>query len=482
MSYQRDSGATAAPASEQPDPRRWKALAVCLLAGFITLLDVSIVNVALPSIRAGLTASAGAIQWVVAGYALAFGLLLVPAGRLGDARGRRLLFMTGLTLFAAASALCGFAQNPTWLVAARLMQGLAGGIVAPQVSALIQQLFRGAERGRAFGMYSAVIGVSTAVGPVLGGGIIALAGPGHGWRWIFFVNLPVCLVALVLAGRLLPGPTDATRPCARDLDPLGVVLLGLGVGLALLPLVQERQWEGAGKWLLTPAALLVLLLFAQWERVHARRAQPLVDLRLFRLRSYTLGSLLMLAYFAGFTSIFFVFTLYLQAGLGYSALEAGLSVTPFALGSALAAVFSGRLVTRYGRALVVGALLGVTGGLSLVVVAVSVADGEFVGLAVAAPLLLAGLGGGFVIAPNQTLTLASVPPEQGGSAAGVLQTGQRIGSAAGIAVTGSVFFAQLASTDQDWATAFRVSLSVSVGFVLAALLVALIDLRTRRPR
>ncbi|MCX2970875.1 MFS transporter [Streptomyces sp. JHD 1] len=479
MSYPRDARPEP-PADETPDPRRWQALAVCLMAGFITLLDVSIVNVALPAIRDGLGASAGAIQWVVAGYALSFGLLLVPAGRVGDARGRRLLFMTGLALFAVASALCGLAQSPAWLVAARFGQGLAGGIVTPQVSALIQQLFRGAERGRAFGMFSAVIGVSTAVGPVLGGGIITLFGAEHGWRWIFFVNLPVCLVALVLARRLLPGPEDAARPCARDLDPLGVVLLGAGVGLLLLPLVQERQWPGAAKWLLVPLAAAVLVLFVHWERRHARRAQPLIDLRLFRLRSYTLGSLLMLAYFAGFTSIFFVFTLYLQSGLGYSALMAGLAVTPFALGSALASVVSGRLVARYGRGLVVGALVVVALGLSLVVVAVAFVPGRGVGWAVAGPLLMAGLGGGSVIAPNQTLTLAAVPPAQGGSAAGVLQTGQRIGSAAGIAATGSVFFSRLAATGDDWASAFRFSLGVSVAFVLVALLVALADLRTRR--
>lgn len=463
-----------------PDPRRWKALIVCLVAGFITLLDVSIVNVALPSIRQGLHATAGDIQWVVAGYALSFGLLLVPAGRLGDARGRRLLFMTGLSLFALASALCGAAQNPAWLVLARLFQGLAGGLLSPQVSALIQQLFRGAERGRAFGLFGAVVGMSTAVGPVIGGVIIELSGAAHGWRWIFFVNLPVCLVALVLARRLLPGPGKHVRPCARDLDPAGVVLLGCGVALLLLPLVQGRQWPGAGKWLMVPAALVVLACFVLWERRHARRAQPLVDLRLFQQRSYTFGSVLMLAYFAGFTSIFFVLTLYLQAGLGYSALMAGLTTTPFAVGSALSASLSGRLGARYGRVLVVAALLLVTAGMALVIVAVSVVPGEGAGWAVAVPLFLTGLGGGCVIAPNQTLTLSSVPPVQGGSAGGVLQTGQRLGSAAGIAAAGSVFFSRLAATGGDWALAFRFSLGVSLAFVLCALAVAVADLRVRR--
>lgn len=463
-----------------PDPRRWKALAVCLMAGFITLLDVSIVNVALPSIRQGMGASASDIQWVVAGYALAFGLLLVPAGRLGDAHGRRLLFMTGLALFALASALCGAAQSPTWLVLARLFQGLAGGVISPQVSALVQQLFRGAERARAFGFFGAVVGLSTAVGPVLGGVIIELFGSAHGWRWIFFVNLPICLIALVLAARLLPAPGHRGKPCARDLDPAGVVLLGTGVTLLLLPLVQGRQWHGPGKWLTAGAALALLTAFVYWERHHAHRAQPLVDMNLFRLRSYAYGSLLMLTYFAGFTSIFFVYTLFLQAGLGYSALAAGLATAPFALGSAFSASVSGGLVSRYGRTLVVFALAAVALGLGLVIVAVSAVPGHLAGWAVAAPLLLAGLGGGVVIAPNQTLTLAAVPPVQGGSAGGVLQTGQRIGSATGIAAAGSVFFSRLAASGEDWDTAFRFSVGVSLAFVLAALLVALADLRTRR--
>jgi len=353
-----------------PDPNRWKALGVCLLAGFITLLDISIVNVALPSIREGLDASESDIQWVLSGYALSFGLLLVPAGRIGDARGRRRLFMIGLGLFAVASGMCGAAQSSQWLVIARFFQGLAGGVLTPQVSALIQQMFRGPERGRAFGYFGTVIGLSTAVGPVLGGLIIQIFGAEHGWRWIFYVNLPVCAVALVLARFLLPGPEGHTKPCARDLDPVGVVLLGAGVGLLLLPLVEARQWPGAGKWLLIPVAAALLALFVRWEAHHSRHAQPLVDMRLFRERSYALGSLLMLFYFAGFTSIFFVFTLYLQSGLGYSALQAGLAITPFALGSAVAAAFSGRFVHRYGRALVVAGLVTVALALGGVVLAV----------------------------------------------------------------------------------------------------------------
>src|SRR5690242_16508032 len=300
------------PGRTHPGPeghdQRWPALAVCLAAGFMTLLDVSIVNVAVPSIRTGLHASQSGLQWVLSGYALMCGLLLVPAGRLGDVRSRRTVFLTGLALFTAMSALAGAAQNESWLVAARLVQGVAGGILVPQVSGFIQQMFRGPERGRAFGLLGATIGVSTALGPLLGGLLIEAFGTQDGWRWVFYVNLPIGLVALPLAYRLLPAsPARDQRGSARsDLDPVGVLLLGAGTVVLLLPFVQEQQWPGPAKWLLLPLALALLAAFVLWERRYARCHDPLVDLALFRQRSYGLGTLLSLLYFAGFTSIFFV--------------------------------------------------------------------------------------------------------------------------------------------------------------------------------
>ncbi|MGW4240027.1 MFS transporter [Streptomyces sp. NPDC004749] len=477
---ERDSGVPAdgAPgpggAGGEPDPRRWKALAVCLVAGFMTLLDVSIVNVALPSIRQGLAAPESDLQWVVSGYALAFGLFLVPAGRLGDARGRRAVFMAGLTLFTLASAACGLAQSSLWLVVARLVQGLAGGMVSPQISALIQQMFAGHERGRAFGMFGAVVGFSTAVGPLLGGLLIQAAGAEEGWRWVFYVNLPLGVVCLLLARRLLPDTPSAIRVRVRDLDPYGVLLLGTGVLALLLPFVQAQQWHGNGKWLLLVLAAGLLACFVKWEsRCRPGGTQPLLNLGLFRFRSFSLGCLLILLYFAGFTSIFFITTLFLQNGRHYTALEAGLAITPFALGSGAAAALGGRLVTRLGRPLVVVGLVMVAVGLGATVLAVHLVPGRGVGWAIAAPLLLAGLGSGLVITPNQTLTLAEVPVPLAGSAGGTLQTGQRVGSAVGIAAVGSVFFARV--TTEGWAGAYDDGLIVAVAFVVAALLVALAD-------
>lgn len=470
------SGATPLPTAERTAPgdrRRWQALAVCLVAGFMTLLDVSIVNVALPSVRGGLHLSESGLQWVLSGYSLAFGLVLVPAGRLGDAIGRRPVFLTGLALFTATSALAGAAQNEAWLVAARLLQGLSGGLLVPQVSGFIQQLFSGPERGRAFGLLGTTIGFSTAVGPLLGGLLIALFGAHEGWRWVFYVNLPIGLALLPVAHRLLPPPPRRTgrRP---DYDPVGVLLLGTGTVLLLFPLVEDVH--RASTWLLLLPAAGLLAGFAGWERRYARTREPLVNPELFRARSFTVGSLVSLVYFAGFTAVFFVFTLYLQNGEHWSALGAGLAITPFALASAVASNLGGRVVHRYGRRLVAGGLALSAVGLALAALAVHLWSGPHVGWATAGPLLLAGVGSGLVVSPNQVLTLGEVPVKRAGSAAGVLQTAQRIGSAAGIAAVGAVFFARLGVTG-SWSAAFQLSLAVVVGLVLLALATALTDSR-----
>ena len=457
-------------------------MSVALVVGFMTLLDVSIVNTALPSIRADLDLSPGELQWVLAGYALTFGLLLVPAGRFGDARGRRNVFIAGLTVFTLASAAAGLATGAFWLIAARLVQGAAAGVVNPQVSGLIQQLFEPRERGRPFGLLGATIGISTAVGPLLGGLLIQIFGAEQGWRWIFYINVPIGAAAIVLGRRWIPARPAGQRR-RESLDPVGVLILGAAVFLLLLPLVQEREWHGRAKWLLLVAALVLGAVFARWERHYARSGTPVIDLGLFRVRSYALGALIGMLYFAGFTTIFFIYTLFLQNGLRYSALMAGLAVTPFALGSAIASAVGGRIVDRYGRPLVAAGLALVAAGLGLALLALHFVPGEGAGWAAALPLLIGGIGSGLVISPNQTLTLAEVPVARAGSAGAVLQTGQRIGTAVGIAVVGAVFFARLEAHRGSWGPAFRTALLVTIGFVLIALVAAVCDvLAARRER
>ncbi|MCI2417556.1 MFS transporter [Saccharopolyspora sp. K220] len=455
-------------AAEQESARRWRVLTVCLVAGFMTLLDVSIVNVALPSIQQGLDAPAAALSWVVSGYALTFGLVLVPAGRLGDDRGRSRMFLLALLAFTLASALAGFAMTPLWLVVARLLQGVAGGLLNPQVLGLMQQLFHGSERGRAFGLFGAVVGISTAIGPLLGGLIIQLAGQEHGWRWVFFVNLPIGVAAVLYGLRVLP--RDRVRDKATSLDLVGVLLLGGGLLCLLLPLIEQEGGQGT-PWYLLIIAVVLLVLFVVWEYWYrAQGHAPLVNLRLLKIRSYSFGATLGLLYFAGFTSIFFVLAVYLQRGLGYSALAAGLALTPFAVGSAVASALGGRIVHRMGRRLVIIGLAAALLGLLATDLLLATHPGPDAGLVIALPLLIAGIGSGLVISPNQTVTLSEIDSAHGGTAAGVQQTGQRIGSALGTAAASGLFFGTLATGGFD--EAISNGLIVSVGFVAAALVVA----------
>jgi EmrB/QacA subfamily drug resistance transporter len=431
--------------------------------------------------REALGPDAAGVQWVVSGYALTFGLVLVPAGRLGDAFGRRRIFLVALAGFVLASAAAGAAPNVETLVAARLVQGVAAGFLAPQNSALIQQLFRGAERGKAFGLFGATVGLSTATGPVVGGLLIGLFGEDLGWRAIFFVNVPIGVVALVLAARLLP--TGRPSGTSTDIDVVGTLLLGLGAVLVLLPLVQAEAGGLSRLWFLFLLGAAALAAFVQWERrVVARGREPVFDVRLLtQTRGYAAGVSVGTVYFIGFSGIWLVFALYFQTGLGWTALHSGLSVMPFAIGAAGSAALAGRLVSTYGRLLTVIGLSVVTTGLVVTAVLVATVPPSVLTWAVLPALFVAGLGGGFVISPNITLTLRDVPVRMAGAAGGGLQTTQRFGAALGSAVLPGLFYVVLSSTGGDYSTAAAVALGVAVLGAVGALVIAVPDwLRDRR--
>ncbi|HEY8372022.1 MAG TPA: MFS transporter [Pseudonocardiaceae bacterium] len=465
------------------DPRRWRILAVTLAAGFMGLLDVSIVNVALPSIQRGVGASAGAVQWVVSGYALTFGLALVAGGRLGDVLGRRRMFLIALVGFTAASALVGAAPNVTVLVLARLLQGLVAGLLTPQNTGLIQDLFRGAERGRAFGLFGATVGISTAVGPVIGGVILWAFGESHGWRWVFLVNVPIGVVVVILAARLLPVGHRRPGRLRSEIDFVGAVVLGLAVLCVLLPLVRAESGGLLTLWWLFPLAVLLGVVLLRWERHVVRRGRaPLLDPRLFTgTPGFVPGAVLGAVYFCGFTGVWLVLSVFLQIGLGYSPLVAGLAVTPFALASAASSAVAGRLVFRWGRRVTVTGLLLMLTGMLGVAFAVLLAAPGATGWAIALPLFVAGAGGGAVISPNTTLTLECVPTRMAGVAGAVLQTGQRIGTAVGTALLAGVFHATLVGTG-DYPLSATTAVLVAVGLITIALVIALLELRTRRAR
>ena len=466
---------------DAPEGRaRWLALAVCCSALFMTLLDVSVTNVALPSIGRATGAGPSQLQWIVSGYTLAFGLVPVLAGRLGDEHGRRRMFGIGVAGFVVTSAVAGLAPTSSLLIVARVLQGVFGGLINPQVSGLIQQMFRGADRGRAFGYLGTTVGLGTALGPVVGGLLIGLGGEQDGWRLVFFINVPIGLAVLALSRKLLP-QTPATG--RHRLDVLGALVLGLATFCVLFTAVEYDQLRDPRLfWLIAPALVLLTVFLRRERRLTDKHKDPLVDFRLFRQPSYTAGTVLALAYFPAFAGIPLVLAVFYQEGFGYSPLQSALGVTAYAAGNAVAAPTVGRFVTRLGRPLLVGAVVtfGV-GAISLAVVARSVPH-DHVALALALPLFVMGIGSGAIITPNQTLTLADVDPVVGSTAGGVLQTAQRIGLAIGQAVVGATFFASLAGSSQrSYADALGAAVMVALIFVTLALAIGVLDLvRTRR--
>lgn len=453
-----------------------------LVAGFMTLLDVSIVNVALPSIDASLGASEAAVQLIVAGYSLTFGLLLVAAGRAGDIFGRRRLFMSGVAGFVVTSLGCGIAPTAQWLVILRLLQGGFAGILNPQVLGLIQDLFKGNERAKAFGGYGVMVGISTALGPLIGGLLIAFIGPEHGWRAVFLINVPIGLVLVPLAYRWLPRSNGTkTRWSWKLFDPIAMVLLGGAVVTIMWPFLVASEGgiglASAPLWLIA-VGLLILAVLWGWERIWVRQGGvPLIDGRLFRSASYILGVATGFTYFAGFTSIFVVVTLYFQQGLGFTPLQAGLAQMPFAIASGAAAGLSGTLVGRFGRTVpVIGSMTMLISVIGVGIVTAIVPEGQ-VAWWIIGVLALAGIGSGLVISPNQALTLDKAPAEAAGVAAALLQTMQRMGTSIGLAVVTTTFFMGISS--RGYQTGASWAMWVIAALIFATVVLNLVD-RFRR--
>jgi EmrB/QacA subfamily drug resistance transporter len=436
----------ASPTATTVPRRAWIALVVLLLGMFMSLLDTTIVNVALPTIRTSLNADEATLSWIISGYALAFGIVLIPVGRFGDRFGHKWVFFAGLALFTASSLACGLVQDSTSLIVARVFQGLGGGIFFPPVTALVQLMFPPKLRGQAFAVIGAVIGVSTALGPLVGGLLIQWFGTGDGWRYIFFVNIPIGVITLIAAAIILPGGAEGKK---LSTDIIGLLLAAGGLVAILVPLI-EGQDQGWPLWtyLSLAGGVVLLLLFAFWERHVAKGdSEPLVPPHLFAHASFTGGTILALVYFAAFTSIFFTISLLWQAGLGHTALESGLVSIPFSLGSIVGAALSNRLAEKLGRnVLSLGTGLVAIGLISLCIVVATVPTIDLTNWELLAPLAIAGLGSGMFIAPNARFIVATVDPAEAGAASGVIGTVQRIGSAIGIAVIGSVLFGTLPSS------------------------------------
>ena len=464
--------------------------AICLVIAVLTILDISKVNVAIPSINTSLGADPVALQLIVAGYTLTFGLVLVPAGRYGDLNSRRRMFLIGLTLFTVASLACTISPTPDLLVVSRLLQGVAAGILMPQVMGLIQQEFQGAERGKAFGIFGAVVGISVAFGPALGGLLITLGGDEWGWRLVFLMNVPLALIVLPLAIRMLPR-TQPRSTGPRDLDPLGTLLLGLATIALMLPFVLTTgtDRDDPARWWLIAGAALLTAAFILWERRYAARGRvPVIDLSLFKIPSFRNGSLIATFQIAGVPPVFLVLALFLQQGLGLEPLLSGIVTMFFALLSGPASMIAGPRALRIGRPLIVVGLLIMFLGFGGMTAAALTLPGELAPWFMALGIGVAGIGGGFITAANQTLTLEHVPVESGGLAGSIGQLGQRLGTAVGVAIATSAFYATL-RVERDIVgdyTAFHDALRTSVvivsGFLVVALVIAIVDYIQHRVR
>jgi EmrB/QacA subfamily drug resistance transporter len=436
----------AAAQAQAADPRRWKALAVVLIASFMILLDISIVNVAIPSVQRDLGATYAEVQWVLAGYQLAYAVVLITGGRLGDIFGRKLLFIIGVSGFTLASLICGLAPSPITLIAARIFQGLMAALMYPQVLSVIQVSFPPRERGAAFGIFGGVIGVATISGPLLGGLLIQadihIGDHALLWRPIFLVNLPIGIGAVVAAFIFL---RESKAPTAPRLDIAGVVLATIGLFLIAFPLVEGRD-AGWPIWayLMLVGGALMLVAFRRYIRFRADRGgSPLVEPELFGDRAFVVGSVIAMVFLAGIPAFFLTFSLYLQIGLGYSALHTGLTTLPFALLSATASGVSIRLAPKLGkRILSVGCVFLVAGMIGLWLT-VNAAGTTLSSYQMIPALAVCGLGLGLVVAPLINIVLAGIHAGSAGSASGVLTTVQQVGGALGVAVIGIIFFGQV---------------------------------------
>ncbi|MFT3797258.1 MFS transporter [Microbacterium sp.] len=467
--------------------QRWRAFWVCASVASLTIIDLSKVNVALPSLEQALGATSTELQIIVSGYVLMFGLALVPFGRLGDQRSRWTLFIVGLSLFALTSIVCALAPTAEVLIVGRLLQGMAAGIQMPQVLGVIQQIFVGAERGRAFGLFGATMGVATAIGPTLGGLLIALGGAQDGWRWIFWINVPLSLVVLAGVVWMLP---RVRKPASKvHVDPVGLVLFAATVITLMWPFLftTGSPDDDPRRWWTLVLFVLCATAFTWWERRYAAGGRPpLVPFSLFSIASYRNGTLIVSAVFTAMPAMFLLTNLFLQLGVGLEPVFAGMVSMGFAIASAVTSWIGGTLVGRYGRPLVVWGLVIMLGSVAVLAVVAYTAPADVVAYAMAGVLLVCGAGSGFVISPNQALTLAEIPPRQGGLAGSVGQLGQRVGGAIGTGIGLSLFYAAIfrgQAAGREGLDAYHEAFAygmIAVGLFLAlAFLVGVVDLAPR---
>jgi len=423
-------------------PRRWLAAIVLIVGALMDMIDVTIVNVALPSIQRDLHASATQLEWVVSGYMLAFAATLIIAGNLGDKFGRKRVFLAGAALFGLASLAAGLSGSGAELIAARVVQGTAAAAMAPQVLATFRAIFGREERGKAFGVYGAMLGFASAIGLVLGGLLTGANLFGWEWRSVFYVNVPVAVAALIAGARLVPETKD---PGARRPFVAGAVLLAGSLVAIVYPLLEGRQlgWP-AWVWPLMAAGVAGLVVLGLIEaRRTSTAVAPLLRAGLFRVPAFAAGMGVQLAFFAGMQGFFIAFALWLQAGEHFSPLKAGLTAVAFSVGSFIAAPVAVPLAQKAGRRILAGGAVLMVAGIGGVALAAPHVGVNGSPWPIVPGLVVAGAGLALLVIPLVNVVLAAVPAEVAGGASGLFSTAQQLGGALGVALLGSVFFGYL---------------------------------------
>jgi EmrB/QacA subfamily drug resistance transporter len=428
----------------EADPRRWLGFGVLLIANFMNLIDVTIVNVALPSLQKSLGADASQIEWVVAAYVLAFALGLLPFGRLGDIVGRKKMFLAGVAGFTLASALCGLAPNIEMLIAARVLQGFAGAMMTPQVLAIVQVTFPPQEKGMAFSFFGLCAGLASVAGPLVGGLLIGGDLWGLDWRPIFLVNIPFGIFALVAGAILI---TNIPGNSTLKNDYVGIAIFGIAILLLIFPLIEGRTY-GWPLWAfaMVIASVVAMVAFYLWEQHREKQNQPqLLTAHLLRNGNFLLGAGVATLFFSGIPGLFLVIAIFLQSGFGMTPLESGLTTVPFSVGVLVISALSGKLGNNYlRRRLALGSIILAVGMLWLRLVIGGVTE-SIDHWWFAAPLGIAGMGLGIGISALFQTILSGIPPRDAGAGSGALQAFQQVGGALGVALMGEIFFTSLTS-------------------------------------
>jgi EmrB/QacA subfamily drug resistance transporter len=453
-----------------PDPRRWLALVVLLAGAFLPAFDFFVVNVALPSLQSELGARPAQLQFVVAGYALGFAVLLVTGGRLGDLFGRKRLFMLGMAGFTIASAACGLAPTPNILIVSRVLQGLTAAAMNPQVLSIIRVTFPENERARAIGYFGTTLGLASIAAQLIGGLLIQADFAGLSWRPIFLVNVPIGAVALLAARPLIRESRASGRP---SLDLGGIAIGSAALLLLVYPLVEGREagWP-AWAWICLIASVPALAGFILFEihLQHGGRA-PLVNMRLFRIPGFPLGLVMAVTFFGGLAAFFMTLTVVLQDGLGFSPLGTGIVFVGFGVGFVAGSMLSARIARRLGpRTISVGTLL-MASGLGLVIVLFRARHGGAPNEWLLLPALAYyGVGQGLALPTLVASAVASsrIPPQEAGAASGVFSMVQQVAFTLGVAVIVGLFFSWLgpAPDAPAYVAALSGALSVNAGLML----------------